>query len=88
MHNNKSSICAGCENENPVRSSKLISTGLAFSTPGNSGCDKQNLVKFSSCIACLLLSESVSSGLMYPSTLPAIIQKFNNFIDYHFYIYL
>ena len=80
MHNNKSSICAGCENENPRRSSKLICTGLAFSIAGNSGCDRQNLANFSSCSICF---ESISSNRICPSILPAIIQKFN-FIDYHF----
>lgn len=82
VHNNKSSICAGCENENPGRSSKLISTVLVFSIAGNSGCDKQNRVKFSSSIICL---ESVSSGRIYPSILPAITQDFYYIIYTHAY---
>lgn len=74
-------MCAGCESENPGRSSKLICTGLAFPITGNSGCDRQNLANFSSSSICL---ESVSSDRICPSILPTIIQKYFNFIDYCF----
>lgn len=47
VHNKRSSIWAGWENENAGRSSKLNWIVLLPSVRGNSGCDKQTFLKLS-----------------------------------------